>query len=120
MVRSGGEVPTAEFTRESVGLGGKVVRFGDGTAIARLLSEGAVLVNAYVGFRASQGFEVHWDDHEVFALQVAGRKRWKVWGRSTDAPLSQVPRRGRSVQPKLWTGESKSLTEVIGLCFARF
>ena len=44
-------------------------------------------VNAYIGFRESKGFEYHWDDHEVFVLQVHGRKRWEVQDRSTAAPL---------------------------------
>lgn len=44
-------------------------------------------VNAYAGFGTSRGFDVHWDDHDVFVLQVAGRKRWRVYGPTREAPL---------------------------------
>ncbi|HJW60902.1 MAG TPA: cupin domain-containing protein, partial [Actinomycetota bacterium] len=37
-----------------------------------------VQVNAYVTPPASQGLGVHHDDHDVFVLQVYGRKRWDV------------------------------------------
>ena len=37
-----------------------------------------VQVNAYVTPPASQGLGVHHDDHDVFVLQVYGRKRWEV------------------------------------------
>ena len=38
-----------------------------------------VMVNLYAGWRHDNGFDVHWDDHDVLILQVAGRKHWKVW-----------------------------------------
>jgi len=37
-----------------------------------------VQVNAYVTPPASQGLGVHHDDHDVFVLQVYGRKQWDV------------------------------------------
>jgi bifunctional lysine-specific demethylase and histidyl-hydroxylase NO66 len=37
-----------------------------------------VQVNAYITPPASQGLGVHHDDHDVFVLQVYGRKRWDV------------------------------------------
>jgi lysine-specific demethylase/histidyl-hydroxylase NO66 len=37
-----------------------------------------VQVNAYVTPPASQGLGVHHDEHDVFVLQVHGRKRWDV------------------------------------------
>jgi ribosomal protein L16 Arg81 hydroxylase len=39
-----------------------------------------IQVNAYAGWRHSNGFDVHWDNHDVFILQVAGQKRWTVFG----------------------------------------
>lgn len=45
--------------------------------------------NAYAGFGTSRGFDVHWDDHDVFVLQVAGRKRWRVYGSTRESPLSR-------------------------------
>jgi ribosomal protein L16 Arg81 hydroxylase len=46
-----------------------------------------VQVNAYAGWGATHGFDVHWDDHDVFVLQVAGRKRWRIHGPSRPRPL---------------------------------
>jgi lysine-specific demethylase/histidyl-hydroxylase NO66 len=37
-----------------------------------------VQVNAYITPPASQGLGVHHDEHDVFVLQVHGRKRWDV------------------------------------------
>jgi ribosomal protein L16 Arg81 hydroxylase len=37
-----------------------------------------VQVNAYVTPPQSQGFAAHYDTHDVFVLQVAGEKRWRV------------------------------------------
>jgi lysine-specific demethylase/histidyl-hydroxylase NO66 len=38
-----------------------------------------VQVNAYVTPPASRGLGVHHDEHDVFVLQVHGRKRWEVY-----------------------------------------
>jgi ribosomal protein L16 Arg81 hydroxylase len=37
-----------------------------------------VQVNAYLTPPDSQGFATHYDTHDVFVLQVEGRKRWRV------------------------------------------
>ena len=46
-----------------------------------------VLANLYAGFRRDNGFNVHWDDQDNIILQVAGRKRWKVWNPTRPNPL---------------------------------
>jgi hypothetical protein len=46
-----------------------------------------VQINAYAGWRTSRGFDLHWDDHDVFVLQVAGRKRWSIYGMTRPYPL---------------------------------
>jgi hypothetical protein len=48
-----------------------------------------IQVNSYSGWRSSHGFDVHWDDHDVFVLQVAGRKRWSVYGITRPYPLAR-------------------------------
>jgi hypothetical protein len=48
-----------------------------------------IQINAYAGWRTSQGFDLHWDDHDVFILQVVGRKHWKVYGMTRAHPLAQ-------------------------------
>jgi hypothetical protein len=52
-----------------------------------LLFREHVQVNMYAGWQTSRGFDLHWDDHDVFILQVAGRKRWSVYGETRRAPL---------------------------------
>lgn len=37
-----------------------------------------VQVNLYVTWGTSQGFATHWDDHDVFVVQVMGSKHWRV------------------------------------------
>lgn len=37
-----------------------------------------VNINAYISLRPQPGFGFHWDDHEVFILQMLGRKGWEV------------------------------------------
>ena len=37
-----------------------------------------VNINGYLGFRSDPGFDAHWDDHEVFVIQLIGRKEWEV------------------------------------------
>jgi lysine-specific demethylase/histidyl-hydroxylase NO66 len=44
-------------------------------------------VNAYLTPAASQGLAVHHDTHDVFVLQVHGRKRWQVWEPLIPNPL---------------------------------
>jgi hypothetical protein len=36
--------------------------------------------NMYACWGVTQGFDVHWDDHEVFVVQVEGRKEWALYG----------------------------------------
>jgi hypothetical protein len=46
-----------------------------------------VQVNLYAGWGKTHGFDVHWDDHDAFILQISGRKRWRVHGATRPAPL---------------------------------
>ncbi|OLT26071.1 hypothetical protein BJF83_04175 [Nocardiopsis sp. CNR-923] len=46
-----------------------------------------VQVNAYASWTAKEGFGVHWDDHDVIVVQVSGRKRWRIYGTTREAPL---------------------------------
>jgi ribosomal protein L16 Arg81 hydroxylase len=48
-----------------------------------------VQANAYLTPAAAQGFAVHHDTHDVFVLQVAGRKRWRVYEPVLELPLKQ-------------------------------
>ena len=68
-------------------------------AFCRLLEadlEQPVQANAYFTPRGSQGLPVHHDTHDVFCLQVAGRKRWLVY-----EPALELPLRNQRYRPEL-------------------
>jgi bifunctional lysine-specific demethylase and histidyl-hydroxylase NO66 len=44
----------------------------------------AVQANAYVTPAGAQGLGLHADDHDVFTLQVLGRKSWQAYGPAAD------------------------------------
>ena len=46
-----------------------------------------VQANAYWTPASAQGFDVHHDTHDVFVLQLAGRKRWRFWPPVVELPL---------------------------------
>jgi bifunctional lysine-specific demethylase and histidyl-hydroxylase NO66 len=51
-----------------------------------------VQVNAYLTPPASRGLGVHHDTHDVFVLQVHGRKLWQVWDAAVPFPLASQKR----------------------------
>lgn len=46
-----------------------------------------VQVNAYASWTETRGFDLHWDDHDVFIVQVLGSKSWRLFGMSRRFPL---------------------------------
>lgn len=114
LAKDGRVVPTGQFTG-SGGVGAGVAdqvldeavleRFADGTSVvlqgvhrlwpavnelaADLAAElgHTVQVNAYITPPKSQGFAPHYDTHDVFVLQVAGRKHWRVHAPVRPSPL---------------------------------
>ena len=46
----------------------------------------SVQANLYACWGTTQGFDIHWDDHDVFVVQVEGRKRWALYGFTREAP----------------------------------
>jgi lysine-specific demethylase/histidyl-hydroxylase NO66 len=50
-----------------------------------------VQINAYLSPAAARGLELHFDFHDVFVLQLDGRKRWRVWD---PLPRTRNPIRG--------------------------
>ncbi len=46
-----------------------------------------IQINAYITPPQNQGFAPHHDTHDVFVLQVAGRKHWTVHAPVVEAPL---------------------------------
>ncbi|MFC7490816.1 MULTISPECIES: cupin domain-containing protein [unclassified Knoellia] len=50
-----------------------------------------VQVNAYVTPPQNQGFSDHYDVHDVFVLQIAGEKQWRIRPPVLEAPLRDQP-----------------------------
>ncbi|HEX8353435.1 MAG TPA: cupin domain-containing protein [Pyrinomonadaceae bacterium] len=64
-----------------------------------------VQVNLYAGWQTSRGFDLHWDDHDVFILQVSGRKRWSVYGMTRPYPLvNDVEKAQKPERAPVWEG----------------
>ena len=57
------------------------------TRALRWWSRELVQVNAYLTTRAADGFGLHWDDHDVIIVQLAGEKSWEVRAASRAAPM---------------------------------
>ncbi|MFL6337329.1 MAG: cupin domain-containing protein [Pyrinomonadaceae bacterium] len=70
-----------------------------------LLFRERVQVNLYAGWQTSRGFDLHWDDHDVFILQVTGRKRWSVYGQTRPCPLvNDIEKAQKPEHEPLWEG----------------
>ena len=61
-------------------------------------------VNLYASWRATPCFTTHWDDHDVFILQVRGQKVWRLWGEVRRQPLKRDVESNEVAPPDpLWT-----------------
>ena len=58
-------------------------------------------VNAYVTPPSSQGFDPHYDTHDVFVLQIAGEKHWRIHAPVHRDPLADQP----------WSGHADAVAE---------
>jgi hypothetical protein len=58
-----------------------------------------VQTNVYVTPGGCQGFTPHYDTHEVFVLQIAGHKRWRVHAPPAPLPHHTQPFSARPQQP---------------------
>jgi ribosomal protein L16 Arg81 hydroxylase len=63
-------------------------------------------VNLYAGWRTSHGFDVHWDNHDVIILQVAGKKQWKIYEPTMRFPTKNSVEVGATPPPSapVWDG----------------
>ncbi|EOQ67167.1 MULTISPECIES: JmjC domain-containing protein [Acinetobacter calcoaceticus/baumannii complex] len=55
-------------------------------AISHFVKEKAV-ANGYIAFGGNGTFAKHWDTHDVFAIQLIGRKQWKLFAPTFNLPL---------------------------------
>lgn len=65
----------------------------------------AVNINVYVSFPTRQGFDNHYDTHDVFILQTAGKKVWKVFEPTRHFPLDRDPSEQKKMYAKPTEGE---------------
>ncbi|MGY4856525.1 cupin domain-containing protein [Cryobacterium sp. AP23] len=66
--------PLAEFTRQLVADLGHPAQ-----------------VNAYITPASARGFDPHYDVHDVFVIQIAGEKRWRIHSPVYENPLRNQP-----------------------------
>jgi hypothetical protein len=78
---------------------------GDLAACLERVFRSPVKVNAYASWKPVKGFDLHWDEHDVFVLQVFGSKRWAVYGNTKPHPIARSAEKGEapSTAP-LWEG----------------
>jgi ribosomal protein L16 Arg81 hydroxylase len=50
-------------------------------------------VNVYLTPAGNQGFNAHYDTHDVFVAQIHGSKRWRVYAPPVELPLREQPHR---------------------------
>ncbi|MFJ9026470.1 cupin domain-containing protein [Streptomyces sp. NPDC102259] len=46
-----------------------------------------VQANLYASWTNTEGFGVHWDDHDTVVVQLDGAKRWRIYGTTRPFPL---------------------------------
>jgi lysine-specific demethylase/histidyl-hydroxylase NO66 len=118
MAKDGSVLPASAFTRGG-GVGATIADQAADDMVLAMIADGATLVlqalhrtwppvvdfaaqlsselghpvqvNAYITPPQSQGFDPHYDVHDVFVLQVAGRKHWTIHAPVVPDPLAQQP-----------------------------
>ena len=64
-----------------------------------------VQANVYLTTRETSGFQLHWDDHDVVVLQLAGSKTWEVRGRTRPSPMYRDAETEQEPNEQVvWTG----------------
>lgn len=118
LVRSDGPIDSSEFTRDdgSADTPKVLAMFEGGATIIlphlhdRLPRLGALVnslgseftarvqTNVYLTPADSQGFNPHYDTHDVFILQTHGSKDWRIYG-DASGQTPQLPLRGQPFKP---------------------
>ncbi|SDL00151.1 Cupin superfamily protein [Lentzea albidocapillata subsp. violacea] len=64
-----------------------------------------VQVNTYLTTADAAGFGLHWDDHDVIVVQLAGEKSWEVRGASREAPMYRdAAQNSNPSEEVVWSG----------------
>jgi ribosomal protein L16 Arg81 hydroxylase len=119
LVKNSAPVPPPEYTTEGDGKGDPAGGMVDLTKMFTQYQRGATIIlddlhrswaplarlcaaaersfshpaqaNVYLTPPGAQGFGAHYDTHDVFILQVAGSKRWRLYGSRVELPLPDNP-----------------------------
>ncbi|MFD3910737.1 JmjC domain-containing protein [Streptomyces sp. NPDC058603] len=68
-----------------------------------------VQANVYLTTNDASGFDLHWDDHDVLIVQLAGEKQWEVRGTSRPVPMFRDAERNNTPSVEIvWTGTMKA------------
>lgn len=109
------KVPPQAFCRPGVDRNGQQAMQPDARQLTELMRQGAALVlenidtlwppvrdavraveaalggkaaaNLYCSWKARQGFDSHYDRHDVYALQIIGEKRWRIYEGRAETPI---------------------------------
>ena len=79
------------------------MRLGEAMYKAQQDASGAAAEGGAAGVTPAgdaQGFDYHHDTHDVFVLQVSGRKRWVIHPPVTRLPLASMPQAGNHLVPE--------------------
>ena len=64
-----------------------------------------VQVNAYLTTHDTSGFALHWDDHDVLVVQLAGEKTWEIRGCSRAVPMYRDAEKNQTPsEDVIWSG----------------
>ncbi len=72
-----------------------------------------VQVNSYVTPPSSRGFSAHYDVHDVFVLQLAGRKHWTIHAPVHPDPLRTQPWSGHAAAVAARAGDAPTIDTVL-------
>jgi len=125
LVKDGVAIPVEQWTKEVERTGGPLKTFICPEQIFRHYYEGATIIinaaeksipgfakacsaieqetrlvlqaNVYITPPNSQGFRMHYDDHDIFSLQIKGPKRWRLYDTREELPTSKGPFRNALV-----------------------
>lgn len=68
-----------------------------------------VQANVYLTTNDASGFDLHWDDHDVLIVQLAGEKQWEVRSNSRSVPMFRDAERNNTPSEEIvWTGTMKA------------
>lgn len=68
-----------------------------------------VQVNTYLTTADAAGFSLHWDDHDVIVVQLAGEKSWDVRSSSRVAPMHRDAERNETPSEEVvWNGTMRA------------